>query len=604
MSLVYRAKGEKPTANEFLEHRRNLRVLQASESQRHHPDLVSHFSASTFFKILELFLIVKVLLYTLVYFTPYLYDTSSSTISLLFSSDGSDTIFGARLGHLIRRLAIWDHVFFISSAATEVLHPDISTLSPLVPFLYEHEWAFGYAWIAIIKTFGTRFYNLTGKQGDPLYYFSAVAIIISTLCHFFACLALYFLTFIVYSSPQKPLLLRIYDFASGVCSDETTSDEDQEQEEASKQRRVFLKGTSLARHADSIALKTALLYTLSPAGIFLAAGYSESVFAFLSFLALINRETNQPLTAALLFSFTAIIRSNGLLWGIVYIYDAVTILRSFYYTFYRPDMPIANLKKNSPYQSKAVLSAKRNWYAIPLQKHFSRVCGGGMVLAVCFSGVQYIAYRAFCVDGPENGAPPAKWCKPSDPSRGLLHVPLIYSYIQAKYWGIGFLKYWTSNNIGNFLFAVPTLILILASTIYYYRQNERYWRISISRTGRAPVIPKTAPLNKLKKKKKGKTVSHQPDRKPLQNTALTYAPYLMTPYLLVAGTLAISAVFVWHVQIITRVASCLPTIYWYTAELLSSTRVRDVKIGKLIVRYFVIWIVVQGIFFAAFLPPA
>lgn len=596
---------------EYRQHLHNLNELRRTQSRRHHPDLTTSFSFFTALKIFQLFLAVKLGLYVLVYFTPYLYDTSSYTVSLLFTSDGSDTIFGARLGHLIRRLAIWDHVFFISSSANEILHPAAAaTQSPMIPYFYEHEWAFGYGWIAFVKSLGTRLYSLVGQTGDPLYYFSFVAIVLANISHYLACLVLYFLTYTVYSSPQKPLLIRIYDFVSGVTNDDDDDDTDDDKGdmlssdsyEWQKKEQGRLTGVSLARYADKIALKSSLLYALSPAGVFLAAGYSEALFALFSFLALYYREINQSLTAALLFSFSSAIRGNGLLWGLVYIYDAITIFRGFYYTVYRPSTPVENLGTTSRYRSMDELTAKRRWYTIPLQRRFSQVVGGGLILALCFFGVQFLAYRTFCKIGPENGCPAAEWCTPSDPNRGLLHIPLIYSHIQGKYWGVGFLKYWTPNNIPNFLFSMPTLIIILASIVHYYKQNEGYWRLSI--------VPSGRPLKRTSKKKEkskagwgsrrnsGHGVMSPPNR------VLTYAPSHMTPYLIVSGVLAMSALLVWNVQIITRVASCLPTVYWYTAEKLTSTRVRDVKVGRAIVRYFVIWIVIQGIFFAAFLPPA
>jgi len=87
------------------------------------------------------------------------------------------------------------------------------------------------------------------------------------------------------------------------------------------------------------------------------------------------------------------------------------------------------------------------------------------------------------------------------------------------------------------------------------------------------------------------------------------------------------ALTTYHVQIITRISSCLPGICWWVAELL----VREARVdssprpesngggslerptvvddcrkssGKLVVRMCVTWILFQTVLFAAFLPPA
>ncbi len=56
-----------------------------------------------------------------------------------------------------------------------------------------------------------------------------------------------------------------------------------------------------------------------------------------------------------------------------------------------------------------------------------------------------------------------------------------------------------------------------------------------------------------------------------------------------------------HVQIVTRVSSAFPVWLWYVAV---STRQKDNMLIENLVRFMVIYGVIQGGFFASFLPPA
>jgi phosphatidylinositol glycan class V len=56
-----------------------------------------------------------------------------------------------------------------------------------------------------------------------------------------------------------------------------------------------------------------------------------------------------------------------------------------------------------------------------------------------------------------------------------------------------------------------------------------------------------------------------------------------------------------HVQIITRISSAYPVWLWYAAAL---SRQRNTLLVGLIVKFMVIYAVIQGGLFASFLPPA
>ena len=142
----------------------------------------------------------------------------------------------------------------------------------------------------------------------------------------------------------------------------------------------------------------------------------------------------------------------------------------------------------------------------------------------------------------------------------------MYSFAQGRYWNIGFLNYWTPNNIPNFLFALPTILTLLVS-INYFRGE--------------------------------------------------YVPHLR-PLLLMTGLFLFLGITSWHVQILTRVSGFIPLSSWYLAckliESNNSAGLRGkfykagvslgVPIEKVIITWNFLWIVVQTALFAGFLPPA
>lgn len=243
-----------------------------------------------------------------------------------------------------------------------------------------------------------------------------------------------------------------------------------------------------------------ILYGLCPAGIFLVCGYAESAFAFLSFLGLLLYVKYQSYVwSGALFALALQLRSNGLIWGILYV---VTLLGEV---------------------------LRKQWR---LHRMLRVVAGGSLVFAG-FIGPQIYTYYIYC--------PQLAWCS--------LKVPSIYMYVQSHYWNNGFLGYWTLSNAPNFVLAAPTLVLLIKSSKFLYRRH-------------------------------------------LLGLA---AAQMITVF---------GALFFWHVQIITRVASCFPGPYWYIASLLSSTDASERFKAKLWIWYFVVWGLVQAALFGAFLPPA
>lgn len=164
----------------------------------------------------------------------------------------------------------------------------------------------------------------------------------------------------------------------------------------------------------------------------------------------------------------------------------------------------------------------------------------GLILGLAFFLTQYFSYAAICIN-PERG----EWCN----SR----LPLLFAYAQAHYWNNGFLNYWTYNNIPNFLFGAPSIILSLMSVRYFCE---------------------------------------------------VYPVGRVLPILAVNTVFICLLITMWHVQIVTRIHLFLPVNYWLVAGLLTQPNKKHRQWGRLCVGYFVIWGVVQVSLFGAFLPPA
>lgn len=162
----------------------------------------------------------------------------------------------------------------------------------------------------------------------------------------------------------------------------------------------------------------------------------------------------------------------------------------------------------------------------------------GLVLGLALVGSHVTTYWAVCRSGARG-----EWCD--------ARVPSLFAYAQAHYWNNGFLRYWTANNIPNFAFAAPTIALSIFAMRYF---RHRY-----------PVLR-------------------------------------AVPVLWINGVFVVLALFFWHVQIVTRVHTFLPVVYWLVGGWM--TQRNEAPLAKWALGYFVVWGALQTALFGAFLPPA
>lgn len=162
----------------------------------------------------------------------------------------------------------------------------------------------------------------------------------------------------------------------------------------------------------SFSFLAASLHIVSPAGLFLTAPYAEGLFSFLSFsgfclyaegrLAYLSGPGGKghwmTLASGVVFGIATTVRSNGLLGGLLFLYDAVVAFTAF----------VGN---------PSLRSLRR---LIPL------VLGGSCVALGTFLP-QYFAYTEYCmIPGPEPS--PRPWCNRA--------IPSVYTWVQDHYWQV------------------------------------------------------------------------------------------------------------------------------------------------------------------------
>ncbi|CCE64279.1 hypothetical protein TPHA_0H00690 [Tetrapisispora phaffii CBS 4417] len=475
-------------------------------------------------KLTWFFLLIKALQYSLVYFSPSQFDTSTELLLKQLTNDTDhqliDTYWNS---NFYNKLLSWDSVFFLKAIVHEKSPNDI--------IKFEHEYAFSNIWSKLIYVIDLYIHgplSITGKDMDINYVYRVikVGLVVGNIIFYLSSILLYYLTILTFSNHSTDL------------------------------------------KSKKIAEKTAFLFIISSVSGFIISIYSEPLSFMFAFIGLItrelslnNRDTDKNGNTTELFdlklycwplyviatSLSFIIamwnRTNCIFLGIYFLFDVFQLLysRKFYKMIFFP-----------------LLS--------------------GILLFTAFIYKEYyVAYYQFC---PERG----EWCTTSIIDKvPFLTKQSFYNFIQTKYWNIGFLNYWTLNNIPNFLFALPNIIILITATIYFTKK---------------------------------------------------YPTRHITPTIWITRCFLLVLIFFAHVQIINRVFSFIPIHLWfisdklYRNEYLMFTKKTDVchekleverdgiknmnrftsdsddKIIKFYLYWLLFWVPLQTIFFASFLPPA
>lgn len=157
-----------------------------------------------------------------------------------------------------------------------------------------------------------------------------------------------------------------------------------------------------------ICFLSAALHIISPAGAFLSAPYGEPIFSFLNisgyylYTSSLIEEHNglvllrdlQVLIAAVLFAIATVVRSNGILSGFLFAYDAAIL----------------------------AWSILTQGLSVPKFRRLAVIIVGGCVVGSSMVVPQILAYREYCIGGGDL----RPWCSWT--------VPSIYNWVQSFYW--------------------------------------------------------------------------------------------------------------------------------------------------------------------------
>ncbi|KAG5927838.1 hypothetical protein E4U42_001723 [Claviceps africana] len=371
--------------------------------------------------------------------------------------------------------------------------------------VYEQEWAFGLGLPALVGAVARPLAPVVAPSTHAAYALEpVVAICLSHLTHLLAVLCLHRLT-------------------------------------------MLLSGNS------RLAYLSAALHILSPAGLFLSAPYNESPFACLSFLGNLlfavgakgkrksESETNSGaqlahaamIAAGLLFGLATAFRSNGLTSGLLFAVEAMSSLRSAVFSCSR---------------SRSLRAGDLVSVAVAVL--------GGLCVAAGSVVPQTLAWMRYCAREASVSRP---WCDRI--------VPSIYTFVQERYWNVGFLRYWTLNQAPLFLLAAPMLAVLLKSGVELVRRPEQL----VSMTGEPRIGDSGCNL---------------------------FVRALAASQVVVA----ILAITNYHVQIITRISSGYPVWYWWVASCLMDKKRQ--RLGFSMAMFMMLYGGIQGGLFASFLPPA
>lgn len=155
--------------------------------------------------------------------------------------------------------------------------------------------------------------------------------------------------------------------------------------------------------------------------------------------------------------------------------------------------------------------------------------------------------------------------------------------------GVRLFGYWTMSNLPLFFLAAPMIYMLLHSGVWAWYSDVSNNTVSAGNTqGESG-----AKITQLASADSPSVVAR----------ALTFR------YAVPQIVLAVLALTTYHVQVITRISSGYPVLYWWLASLIlrdqkSTWLGVEINNGTLITRWMVIYAVVQGGLFAAFLPPA
>ncbi|KAI3386843.1 hypothetical protein SNEBB_000369 [Seison nebaliae] len=189
-----------------------------------------------------------------------------------------------------------------------------------------------------------------------------------------------------------------------------------------------------------------LLFSFNPATIFFFSSYSESMFFFLTILSITLMFGRNKFYLSLIPLFIAsFIRSNNFLYLII---TGSYLFSELYHRFIH--------KKNILF-SLAIFSFKLSLSIliifIPLFSYQAMIYSYFCQLNI----IKIFPFNLLFPNSSNISSP--SWCSIDSLMKHLVGFPISYSYIQSKYWNVGFLRFYEMKQFFNFIMASPIFYL-------------------------------------------------------------------------------------------------------------------------------------------------
>ncbi|KAJ1679516.1 ER membrane glycoprotein subunit of the GPI transamidase complex-like protein [Spiromyces aspiralis] len=312
---------------------------------------------------------------------------------------------------------------------------------------------------------------------------------------------------------------------------------------------------------EPFAYLAGVCYCFLPASIFMSAVYTESTFALISFGAMLLVVKRRYWYAAVATGVSTLCRANGI----------------FYIGFFVWDLLIAGRPWSRSSGCRTVTTV-------------ASIACLALVASSGYIGFQYYGYRSFCLAAGSRAPDRPSWCESS--------IPLLYGYVQDRYWNVGFLRYFTLMQLPNFGLALPMLLLSVFGICEYAGHDlARFFSLG---TASSPLQDGNAD---------GSGSSDNRDHS-------CYFKSSALPFIYLWAVLLALSFFVMHVQVITRLFSSVPPVYWYAAHVLTRPTAKlpasslwkrlvlSIHPSRWVLNYFILYSAVGATLFSAFYPPA
>lgn len=333
--------------------------------------------------------------------------------------------------------------------------------------------------------------------------------------------------------------------------------------------KLYELGVKVLRDQRRAEIAT-VLFCFNPASIFFTAPYSESLYSWLSFSVMLKcfNDIDSVLIIVPL-SLSILCRSNGLLnigfvvfYGLRKMFSQVTML-----SFVTVALKVISLLIIIAFHFG--LMQVYNFYLFCLRKSFN------------FPEFirDFAVQNELVLAGNRTDDSVSPWCSQNP--------PISYSYVQEKYWNVGFLKYYEFKQLPNFFLAAPIIAIVLVNSFKYFRRNLAFsLRLGIF------------------------------NLKPAILRSVQIADQNQFVFIVHAAALTIFSLLCVHVQVTTRLlSSSSPMLYFFCANYFTgqhkktdepSVNMFDIKrlgwLQKLLIYYFLGYYAVGTVLFSNFFP--